>query len=135
MGRRPKSAYASAPDFIDADLSSPPEHMSDGAKAVWDEFCESAVEAKCLAAVDLPLFELWCEAVHLARYANKMIAEEGCITYNSSGAPMKSPWVQMAESARKDVRALCIELGFSPKSRFKVEKKTGSEKSSSWGKP
>ena len=78
-----------------------------------------------LANQDLHALEAYCSSYGEWRLAKGQLRKYGMVHKGKDGAMVVSPYVKIAEDAKKQMRAWMNELGITPssRSRVKVEKK------------
>lgn len=102
------------------DLSEPPEYMSEGAQTAWRYAIECA-PPHLLKRLDLSVLEVWACAADLYRKAQAGLAKTGLLVKApSSGVPMQSPYLAIANKQAQIMTKAAIEMGFTPASRSRV---------------
>jgi P27 family predicted phage terminase small subunit len=88
-------------------LPEPPEHLSDEAKAWWQELCAEFDFATC----DLKRLQCAAESWDRAQEARAILAREGITYTDENGKPRKHPAVGVERDARTQFLRALRELG------------------------
>lgn len=146
-GKRPLPENEPRPKKI-RKLPSAPEHISDGAKAVWDNVVKELDDISILTSIDIFAVEILCEALADHRAAGEQIeaakaeyeaakadkvdcdwSADGRYyrTRNQSGGFMwrAHPAVGLRSDADRRMRAWCAEFGLTPSARTRLVVGTG----------
>ena len=101
-------------------LVEPPDYMSEGAKAAWRYALESAPPT-LIKKLDMSVLEVWACAADLYRQAQIGISKTGLLVKApSSGVPMQSPYLSIANKQAQIMTKAAIEMGFTPASRSRI---------------
>ena len=101
------------------DLVEPPEYMADGAKQAWRYAIESSPE-HLLRRLDMSVLEVWACAADLYRKAQIGINKTGLIMKASTGVPMQTPYLAIANKQAQIMTKAAVEMGFTPASRSRI---------------
>ena len=105
---------------IPASRPEAPSTLSEGARQHWDVVVERLADAKIMTNLDIPALEIYCEAYAKWADANQKIQEHGPLIKSPQGFPMQSPYLQIANKAFDQMKAMLVEFGMTPSSRTKV---------------
>ncbi len=102
------------------DLVEPPEYMADGAKSAW-RYAIDCAPPHLLRRLDMSVLEVWACAADLYRKAQAGIGKTGLlIKAPSTGVPMQSPYLAIANKQAQIMTKAATEMGFTPASRSRI---------------
>lgn len=120
-GKRKLPEHEPTPDVADPEYPAP-EHLSEFAKAHWGAVCRMLSEANVLTVMDLDALAMYCDAYARWVEANEKIRVTGTVVKApTSGYPMQSPYLSVANKAFEQMRAILTEFGMTPSSRTRVK--------------
>jgi P27 family predicted phage terminase small subunit len=115
-------------DEPDPEICAPecPEHLVDEARAEWDRMVPLLTTLKMLTLIDRAALACYCQ--NWARWveAEQSLAENGLIVKSPNGCPIQNPYLGVANTAQKHLKAFIVEFGLSPASRTRI--RVGGEK-------
>lgn len=118
-GKRPLNQNEPKPQ-IGPDMPSPPEHLDKEAQAEWYRLAPQLHRLGLLSNIDLTAFAAYCTAYSRWLDAEQAIREKGVLLRAPSGYPMISPYLAIANTALKQIRAFLTEFGMTPSSRSRI---------------
>jgi P27 family predicted phage terminase small subunit len=95
-----------------------PAHMSDRARAAWDELVPLLVPVGLLDRADAPALEAMCCAVAQWREANDVLQAEGLFVASPNGYRVAHPAIAVANKAAAEYRSWCARFGLTPSDRI-----------------
>lgn len=98
----------------------PPKGLSDGAKAIWQEYAPLVHDAGLLTTADLLSFELLCNAGDRARHAAWEISKDGTTTTGSRGQAVEHPAVGIERMSQQQFLRWADKFGLTPGSRARL---------------
>lgn len=114
MPRKSADALLAVP--ISRPRLSPPEDMSEPARALWIEIVDS-LKVDHFQPSDAPLLRAYVEALLLSQRANAELAANGPALDGKT-----SPWLALFGKASQTVTSLSARLRLCPQSRFSKDK-------------
>ena len=97
-----------------------PAHLGDEARREWKRISRDLAAYGLLTRIDRAALALYCEAWGRWVEAEEALRKYGVMIKASSGFPMQSPYLAIANKAMEQIRALLSEFGMSPSSRTRV---------------
>ncbi len=98
-----------------------PEFLDDEARAEWFRVAHVLAEMRLLTPVDRSALAAYCTAYSRWVSAEKQVKKYGTVVKAlSSGLPMKSPYLTVADQAMEAMRKLMVEFGLTPSSRSRI---------------
>jgi len=101
-----------------------PKHLHGEARREWNRVTKQLVEIGVLTRVDRAALAAYCQ-----NWARWVQAEEAMtaadflmITTTESGYPVVSPWLNVANTAMKNMLRFLTEFGMTPSSRTRVDR-------------
>jgi len=121
-GHRPLNLDEPIPE---GELETPPAWLTEAQLSIWRAGLAAAPPG-LLKELDRSVYTVWVTASSLHAEANQKIAQFGpVIKHPVTGAPIASPFVQMAKQNGELILRAANEMGFSPCSRSKVKVDAG----------
>lgn len=119
--QRPFNKREPKPELV---CPSPPAHLSEKAKAVWEDIAKRLFDTGVLSTLDTAALEALAEAMADFRAAREVVEREGQV-FEHEGAngqiTMKvHPAMTVVADADRRIRAWLTEFGMTPSSRSKV---------------
>lgn len=114
MPRKSADALLAVP--ISRPRLSPPEDMSEPARALWLEIVDS-LKVDHFQPSDAPLLRAYVEAVILSQQANAELTRSGPVLDGKT-----SPWLALAGKAGQAITSLSARLRLCPQSRISKDK-------------
>ncbi len=104
----------------------PPHWLTPGGVEAWNIMAPAHAKAKLLCVVDVPLFCMYCEAVHRYFAENRELCEirgrgEFPIWEGKNGGFSYSPLVVLAKRAGETIERCANHFGGSPMARTKIK--------------
>jgi len=121
-GRRPINRREPKPD---AELPSPPEHLSETARAEWSRMAEQLHRLGLLTSIDRAAFAAYCVVYGRWIEAEQALKKTGPVVRSASGHPMLSPFYTVAHQSLAQLRAYLSEFGMTPASRSRTSVHSG----------
>lgn len=117
-GKRPAPEKSDQGFFSEpgGDPWSPPDWLSEHARAIFRAEIETARREARLQASQLPLFAAYCDALHRLEKYTRELDEHGATYETKTGFRRLAPEVTLRDRAAADVKALAAELMLTPKS-------------------
>ena len=124
-GGRPLNDAEPEPNIPD-EFPMAPDYLNDAAKEEWNRIGPELYGIGLLTSLDIPAFELYCNAY--ARYINAFneVEKHGMIVHAPSGYPVQNPYLSIINKAYDQMKIYLAEFGMTPASRTRV--KTAREK-------
>lgn len=97
----------------------PPDHLSPGAVAIWNDLAPELAVAGLLTVLDRDVLGVFCEELSAYRVAIKTTRSKKT-TKNTRGGRQPHPAVRRAKDAAAMVRQLAADLGLTPASRRRL---------------
>jgi P27 family predicted phage terminase small subunit len=107
-----------------------PVELNSVARIEWKRVVTELAPLKLLKPLDLAMVALYCNAYAGWLDATAAIKEYGAVIKTSTGYPVQSPYVSLANQHAAVMLRCSAELGLSPASRIK---NLGERKSTVWG--
>ncbi len=117
-GKRPLPADEPEPDV---GLPPAPAHLSDAAKAEWDNIGGQLLELGLVTNIDAAALAVYCTAFARWAEAEEKLREFGMITKTPNGGLAQSPYLSIANRAMEQMMKALLEFGMSPSSRTRVK--------------
>jgi P27 family predicted phage terminase small subunit len=108
------------PDPLYLNDLTPPEHLSDAAKKVWDDLAPKLRRANVLTELDGQILELGCNAIVMYRLATSSIGENALTRSPETGNVSPNPWMIVQSMMFKQATAVLKEMGMTPTARSRV---------------
>jgi len=106
-----------------------PDEMTEAGKKIWESIV-SVCPANQFAKSDIPILQVYCEAVVSIGKAQKKLEEvEWVYTCPVTGLEKKSEWLMILKNQQSTVAMLATKLGLCPSSRVDRPKKMGNNHS------
>ena len=140
-GKRAPAAREPDPEYLD-DLS-PPDWLSDGARAIWVQEAPKYRQAHLLCKIDVMAFAMLCESFARYRRTAERVGEEDVKAkyqedeegnVRAIGEHM-NPWAMVNSMYFKQTAALLGKFGGTPQDRTRVEVNPQASLFGSHGKP
>ena len=111
-----------------------PSFLTGHARKAWERLAAELTATGMLANQDLHGLEAYCSSYGEWRLAKGQLRKYGMVHKGKDGAMVVSPYVKIAEDAKKQMRAWMNEFGITPssRSRVKVEQKESSPSDEDW---
>lgn len=106
---KPKVKRPSAPRFLEGE-----------AKKEWNRMVKLLLPLKLISEVDRAALAAYCQAWARWIDAEQHIQRDGMVVSTDKGNLIQSPYVGIANSAMKQMRAFLVEFGMTPSSRSRV---------------
>jgi P27 family predicted phage terminase small subunit len=123
-GRHPESAprSESSPAAGSALIGAPtcPEELDEVGKAKWKEIVKLLTAMEQITKADRDMMELYCAAYSRRYAAEAMLKQFGPILKSKQGGVYRSPYLDVANHASKEMQKLSRMLGFDAMSRKKL---------------
>jgi P27 family predicted phage terminase small subunit len=97
-----------------------PPDLDDVAKKKWKELVKLLAAMDILTKADRDLMELYCIAYSRCQAAQAMLRKFGEILKSKQGGLYRSPYLDVANHASKEMQKLAKSLGLDPLSRKKL---------------
>lgn len=98
-----------------------PSYLSEAGKREWRRVVRHLSASRIITHVDLAAVEGYCQCYARWRHAEEQIKITGDIIETTNGNIIQSPWVSMANTVMREMRAWMVELGMTPSSRSRVK--------------
>ncbi len=112
----------------------PPIKLSPEAAKHWEKVLKQLSEARIVTDIDSTALAAYCEAFATWSEALKMVRRLGSVVKGERGFPVKSPYLDVADKASKEMRALLTEFGMTPSSRTRIQATEKPQTKSKWKK-
>lgn len=99
---------------------SAPRFLEGEAKKEWNRMVKLLLPLKLLSEVDRAALAAYCQAWSRWIDAEQHIQRDGMVISTDKGNLIQSPYVGIANSAMKQMRAFLVEFGMTPSSRSRV---------------
>jgi P27 family predicted phage terminase small subunit len=96
------------------EMPDPPESLSAGARAHWDELIPTIFDLKKARPADIPVLILLVEARSDVDSLQATLRAEGFCTTSAAGSKKSHPAVRTLENARREVLSLMDGFGLTP---------------------
>ncbi|HJZ06319.1 MAG TPA: phage terminase small subunit P27 family [Patescibacteria group bacterium] len=120
---------------IDSEIPLPPAHLTDHAKVEWLRMSKVLYNNGLLTQLDYAEFEIYCQAWGVLREADELMKKTfismktsdgtsiktGLIMVTKNGNVINSPFLNIANTARRDCHKFLSEFGMTPSSRTKTK--------------
>lgn len=100
-------------------LGGAPDDLCDVARAKWSEMVREW--RLVLTSADRDQLAEYCRLDARKRQAEEKVAEHGPVVASPNGFPVQSPWLQIVNKCREDMRKIAVEFGGTPASRTRVK--------------
>ncbi len=122
-GKRPLNKFE--PQFeIPAGLPAPPDFLDEDGLREWARAGKLLIEAKVLTEGDLSALAAYCAIYSRWAEAERKVRRMGSVVNLSKDKekpfPALNPWLSVANTCLKQMRAYLAELGLTPSSRSKI---------------
>jgi len=114
-GRRPIDANEPQP----GPLGAPPADLSGVALDKWREM--SGLWRLVVSEADRDQLAEYCRLEARRSFAEEKVGEHGLVVASPNGFPVQSPWLQIVNKCREDMRKIAHEFGGTPASRTRVK--------------
>ena len=101
------------------ELAEPPDELSEAQKASWYYVLENAPRG-LLKRLDRGMLVAWVVAECLHREAAVALQNSPKLIRSQNGTVIQSPWIGILNRQAVLMKALAVELGFSPAARTRV---------------
>jgi P27 family predicted phage terminase small subunit len=105
---------------VPAGMPKPPTHLNAEARAVWARVAPRLHEAGLLTPIDAEALGAFCVCAARVAEAEQALATEGPLVPGRGGTMKASPWVAIANQARRQMLSLAAEFGLTPSSRSRI---------------
>jgi P27 family predicted phage terminase small subunit len=120
---------------IDDEIPRPPKHLKKHAKEEWKRMSKILYNNGLLTQLDYPEFEIYCQAWAILKEAEALMKKSlismktsdgtsiktGLIMVTKNGNVINSPFLNIANKARRDCHMFLSEFGMTPSSRTKTK--------------
>lgn len=120
---------------IDSEIPKPPKHLSKKAKKEWARMSKVLYNNGLLTQLDYAEFEIYCQAWGVLEEAEELMKKSlismktsdgtsiktGLIMVTKNGNVINSPFLNIANTARRDCHKFLSEFGMTPSSRTKTK--------------
>ena len=113
-GKRKLNDQEPQPDIT---MPEPPAILSEQALAQWEVVAPQLHQMGVLTMIDATLLDMYCVAYGNWCEAQEKIRKFGPLTKSPSGHLQQSPYMQIANKAFEQMRAMLPEFGMTPSSR------------------
>ena len=110
------------PNSLDTSLMQIPLDYSALERQLWEYHFIMLKNSRILSATDFSMLDMFCRTYAEYLTLEKLIKDKGLTYQDDKGEEVLRPEVRLRNDTRKELRALCIQFGFSPSSRAGVEK-------------
>lgn len=107
------------PAPIPGECPKAPEHLTEGAAAVWDQYAPGLHAQSVLTEWDLAALEVFAVNMDMHRVASAQVAEDG-IVLHVEGKPIKNPAATVQAAASSAIRQFAQEFGMTPSARSRI---------------
>ena len=97
-----------------------PRHLNDAAKIEWKRTAKKLHKLGLLTEIDGPQLALYCQAWGRWVEAEDELKKHSTIVKASTGWPIQSPYLAVANKAMEQIQRALSEFGMSPASRTRV---------------
>lgn len=101
-----------------------PKHLQGEARKEWNRIAKQLVEIGVVTKIDRAALAAYCQ--NWARWVQAeqemSRADFRMITFTESGYPVVSPWLNVANTAMKNMLRFLSEFGMTPSSRARVDR-------------
>ncbi len=116
---------------VEPALLDPPEHMSDLARTEWDRVAPVLFNARIVTELDRSTLAGYCESWGNYVNASVQLQQYGAVLFSKEkNAAYRSPYLDVMNSALKQMHVFSCELGMGPASRSRVSTVEGPDKGS-----
>ena len=98
-----------------------PAFLDDLARQEWDRTAPVLEAARLLTDVDRAALAAYCESWSMYVRATERVQESGEVMVSPKGYLYPSPWVGIANTAKKQMLAFLAEFGMTPSARTRVK--------------
>ena len=116
-GKRPLNTSEPTPDM---QMPEPPDGMSTAAVSQWHIVAPQLHKIGVLSLLDATALEMYCVAYGNWRDAQEKIQKFGPLVKAKTGFLQQSPYMQIANKAFDQMRAMISEFGMTPSSRSSI---------------
>ncbi|MFO7905810.1 MAG: phage terminase small subunit P27 family [Pirellulaceae bacterium] len=109
-----------------------PAGLSDKGKAHWKKVSADLKDAGILTNIDVHALAMYCESYARWADANEKIQQYGPVVKTPNGFPAQSPYIQIANKAFDQMRAMLTEFGMTPSSRTKISRADEDKEDDPW---
>jgi P27 family predicted phage terminase small subunit len=120
---------------IDSEIPQPPAHLKGHAREEWVRMSKILYNNGLLTQLDYPEFEIYCQAWGVLKEAEGLMKKSlismktsdgtsiktGLIMVTKNGNVINSPFLNIANTARRDCHKFLSEFGMTPSSRTKTK--------------
>jgi P27 family predicted phage terminase small subunit len=120
---------------IDPEVPLPPDSLSEHGKKKWIELAKVLYSNGLLTQLDYDEFEIYCQTWEVLKEAEEMMKKSvmsikmkdgstkttGLIVVTKNGNVINSPFLNIANTARRDCHKYLSEFGMTPSSRTKTK--------------
>jgi P27 family predicted phage terminase small subunit len=121
-GKRAINAHEPKPPV---ELPTPPNHLSDAAKAEWTHMGQQLLQLGLLTSIDRSGFAAYCVVYSRWAEAEEALKKTGAVVRSPSGKPMISPFYLVATQSLSQMKAFLTEFGMTPSSRSRTSVRSG----------
>ena len=100
-------------------LGDPPADLDGGALAKWNEMAR--LWGLVVTAADRDQLAEYCRLEVRRVQAEEKVFEHGPVVASPNGFPVQSPWLQIVNKCREEMRKIAVEFGGTPSSRARVK--------------
>lgn len=118
-GKRKKNRSEPQPETRD-DTLEPPATLPEAAQAQWRMIAPQLSEMGVFTHLDRDALEMYCTAYATWRDAQLQIQQYGPLTKTKAGYVQQSPYMQIANKAFEQMKALMREFGMTPSARTSI---------------
>ena len=102
-------------------IGKPPDELTGVALAKWREMILPGAWGLVLTGADRDQLAEYCRLHSRKEEAEAMVAQEGLVMETPNKCAVQSPWLQIVNKCREDMRKIAVEFGGTPASRTKVK--------------
>ena len=102
-------------------IPDPPSHLNAKAKKHWKGLVPDLADAGVMTNVDTDALAIYCTNYVALLDEQKKLEGEETIIDGRGGVPMRNPRIALINQIQKQVQAMQIQFGITPKGRVKVQ--------------
>lgn len=103
----------------------PPDHLDELAAREWNRVVDELYACKVMTNLDVGVLAAYCYSFAEWVKATSEVRKYGSIVRSPNNFPVRSPFVDLANTHYKNMLRAASELGMSPSSRSRVTKAEG----------
>lgn len=121
-GKRPINTEEAKPSRA---LPECPDHLQGEARAEWDRMATELHSVGLLTTIDRAALAGYCQSWGRWVEAENEVRRLGSVVKAKNGFPVLNPYLTIATSAMKQMRAFLVEFGMTPSSRSRASTAPG----------